>query len=105
MLYPICPTCGRLFADFQISYEFDVNQINNNNKLNDEEKAKLIKSLLIDDKYENQRVKIENSNISPIEKIKQISNLKNNSKYGFSSMDYCCLSRILTYTKLIDIIV
>jgi DNA-directed RNA polymerase subunit N (RpoN/RPB10) len=49
MLYPKCPTCGKLFADIVLVYEEEMTKICNNPNLNskqkDEGKAKLINSL------------------------------------------------------------
>jgi DNA-directed RNA polymerase subunit N (RpoN/RPB10) len=49
MLYIICPTCNRLLADKMIPYENGIKKIQDDVKLNDEqkyqEKIKLINSL------------------------------------------------------------
>ena len=49
MLPPVCFTCGKLFADIQVPYEKDMNDIENNPKLNEVEKGNLKAKLL--DKY------------------------------------------------------
>lgn len=46
MLYMICPTCGKLFADKQIQYEEKSSQISNDTKLTNKEKSKELCKLL-----------------------------------------------------------
>lgn len=46
MLYIICPTCGKLFADKQIEYEEKSTQISNDNTLTNKEKSKQLRKLL-----------------------------------------------------------
>ena len=49
MLYPRCPTCGKVLANLEIDYNEAKNKICNNSSLNEEqqnaEKEKLINSL------------------------------------------------------------
>jgi DNA-directed RNA polymerase subunit N (RpoN/RPB10) len=46
MLYPTCPTCGFLLADKEVEYEEGLKKICENEKLTDEEKKKLINTLI-----------------------------------------------------------
>ena len=48
MLYIICPTCGKLFADKQIEYEEKSTKISNDLKLTNKEKSKQLRKLLDD---------------------------------------------------------
>lgn len=53
MLPPVCFTCGKLFADIQVPYEKDMNEIENNPKLKESEKSDAKAKLL--DKYHVKR--------------------------------------------------
>lgn len=49
MLPTVCFTCGHLFADIQVPYENDLAKIENDPKLNENQKTELKSKLL--DKY------------------------------------------------------
>lgn len=75
MLNLRCDTCGHMLGDIEIEYEETLEEINNNHKLNDEEKADLKRKLvdkLLPGRWKNK---------------------------------YCCRSRLITYVDLIKIIV
>jgi len=46
MLFPVCVTCNKLFADIHFEFEDKRTKIENNTKLTDNEKAKNISELL-----------------------------------------------------------
>ncbi len=75
MLPPRCFTCGHVLADIELEYEDKLNEIDNNIRLNDEqkfeEKKKIINKLL------------------PGRWLKR----------------YCCRTRLLSYVDLIKVIV
>jgi DNA-directed RNA polymerase subunit N (RpoN/RPB10) len=75
MLPPKCFTCGHILADIELEYEDTLEEINNNTKLNDEQKAD--------------------------EKKKLIDKLLP----GRWKKRYCCRTRLITYVDLIKIIV
>jgi DNA-directed RNA polymerase subunit N (RpoN/RPB10) len=53
MLYPKCPTCGKLFADKQIEYEEKSDIINNDVSLSSKEKKTAISKLIKELGFEN----------------------------------------------------
>ena len=75
MLPPRCFTCGHVLADIELEYEEKLNEIDNNMKLNAEEKAEQKRKLL--------------DNLLP----------------GRWKTRYCCRSRVISYVDLIKIIV
>ena len=75
MLPPRCFTCGHVLADIELEYEEKLEEIDNNNKLNAEQKM-------------DQKRKI-------IDKL-----LPGRWKYR-----YCCRTRLISYVDLIKIIV
>ncbi len=75
MLPPRCFTCGHMLAQLELEYEEKLNEIDNNIKLNDEEKAKHKRDLvnkLLPDRWQKR---------------------------------YCCRTRLISYVDLIKIIV
>jgi len=75
MLPPRCFTCGHVLADLEIEYEEGLNQIDNNIKLNDEQKSEEKKKLI------------------------------NKLLPGRWKKRYCCRSRLLSYVDLIKVII
>jgi DNA-directed RNA polymerase subunit N (RpoN/RPB10) len=74
MLPPRCFTCGHVMADIELEYEETLQEIDNNIKLNDEQKSKA--------------------------KI----NLINKLLPGRFEKRYCCRTRLLSYVDLIKIV-
>jgi DNA-directed RNA polymerase subunit N (RpoN/RPB10) len=75
MLPPRCFTCGHVMADIELEYENRLQEIDNDVKLNDEQKAtqkKNIVNKLLPDRFMSR---------------------------------YCCRTRLLSYVDLIKIIV
>jgi len=75
MFPPICFTCGHLFAHLELEYEEKLNEIDNNMKLNAEQKADLKRKLvdrLLPNKWKKQ---------------------------------YCCRGRFISSVDLINIII
>jgi DNA-directed RNA polymerase subunit N (RpoN/RPB10) len=75
MLPPRCFTCGHMFANLEIEYEEKILEIDNNIKLNNDQKA-IAKCKLVD-------------KILPDRWLKR----------------YCCRTRLLSYVDLIKIII
>lgn len=75
MLQPKCSTCGHILANLELEYEEKLEEIDNNTKLNDEQKA-------------NEKKKL-------IDKLLP----------GRWKKRYCCRGRLLSYVDLIKIIV
>jgi DNA-directed RNA polymerase subunit N (RpoN/RPB10) len=75
MLPPRCFTCGHVLADLELEYEEGLNQIDNNIKLNDEQKSEEKKKLI------------------------------NKLLPGRWKKRYCCRSRLLSYVDLIKVII
>ena len=75
MLPPRCFTCGHVLADIELEYEEKLEEIDNNNKLNAEQKM-------------DQKRKI-------IDKLLP----------GRWKTRYCCRTRLISYVDLIKIIV
>jgi len=75
MLPPRCFTCGHVLADLELEYEEGLNLIDNNIKLNDEQKSE--------------------------EKRKLINKLLPNRW----KKRYCCRARLLSYVDLVKVII
>lgn len=75
MLPPRCFTCGHVLADLELEYEEGLKQIDNNVKLNDEQKADAKKKLV------------------------------NKLLPGRWAKRYCCRTRLLSYVDLIEVVI
>jgi DNA-directed RNA polymerase subunit N (RpoN/RPB10) len=75
MLPPRCFTCGHVLANIELEFEEGLRDIDNNIKLNDEQKSDLKRKLI--DKLLPDRFKTR----------------------------YCCRTRLISYVDLINIIV
>ena len=75
MLPPRCFTCGHVLADLEIEYEEGLNQIDNNNKLTDDQRSELKRKLV------------------------------NKLLPGRWSKRYCCRARLLSYVDLIKVVI
>lgn len=75
MLPPRCFTCGHVLADLELEYEDGIQQIDNNIKLNDEQKAEAKRKLV------------------------------NKLLPGRWTKRYCCRTRLLSYVDLIKVVI
>jgi len=75
MLPPRCFTCGHVLADIEIDYEEGLKNIDNNIKLNDDQKSeakRILVNELLPDRWEKR---------------------------------YCCRTRLLSYVDLITVVI
>jgi len=75
MLPPRCFTCGHVLANLELDFESGLQQIDNDIKLNDDQKAELKRKLvarLLPDRWEKR---------------------------------YCCRARLLSYVDLIKVVI